>query len=81
VRSWYSDTRPMTSRTAAILVLTLYLLHQDFWFWRTAHPIVFGIFPIGLFYHVAYMLVTAALLSLLVARAWPSHLDDEAADR
>lgn len=71
----------MTTRTAAVLVLALYLLHQDVWFWRTAHPIVFGVFPIGLFYHVAHMLVTAGVLWLLVRRAWPSHLDDGAAGR
>jgi hypothetical protein len=71
----------MTSRTAALLVLGLYVLHQDFWFWRAARPIVFGVFPIGLFYHVAYMLATTALLWLLVARCWPAHLDDNATDR
>ena len=64
-----------------LAVLALYALHQDVWFWRTAHPIVFGVLPIGLFYHVAYMLVTAGLLWLLVRRAWPSHLDDGAAGR
>jgi hypothetical protein len=71
----------MTTRTAAVLVFVLYLLHQDVWFWRTAHPIVFGVLPIGLFYHVAYMLVTAGVLWLLVRRAWPSHLDNGAAGR
>lgn len=66
----------MSSRTAALLVLALYGLHQDFWFWATPRPIVLGIFPIGLAYHIAYMLVTTGLLALLVHRAWPSHLDD-----
>ena len=70
----------MTTRTAVLLVLVLYLLHQDFWFWRTASPVVFGVFPIGLFYHVAYMLVTTGLLWLLVRRCWPAHLDDETPD-
>jgi hypothetical protein len=70
----------MTTRTAVLLVLGLYLLHQDFWFWRTPSPVVFGVFPIGLFYHVAYMLVTAGLLWVLVRRCWPAHLDDEAPD-
>ena len=67
----------MSTRTAALLVLGLYLLHQDFWFWRTARPVVFGVFPIGLFYHVAYMVATSALLAVLVRRCWPAHLDDE----
>jgi len=70
----------MTTRTAVLLVLGLYLLHQDFWFWRTASPVVFGVFPVGLFYHVIYMLVTTGLLWVLVRRCWPAHLDDEAPD-
>jgi Protein of unknown function (DUF3311) len=65
----------MTPRVAALLVSLLYLLHQDFWFWRTAEPIVFGVLPIGLAYHVGYMLVTVALLAWLVARLWPAHLE------
>jgi len=65
----------MTSRVAALLVLGLYLAHQDFWFWRRADPIVFGVLPIGLAYHVAYMLATVALLAWLVARHWPGHLE------
>ena len=38
----------------ALLVLAvaaLYVLHQDIWFWRTARPLVFGVLPVGLFYH------------------------------
>ena len=34
-----------------IATLTLYALHQDIWFWRTARPLVFGFLPIGLVYH------------------------------
>ena len=60
---------------AAVLIVSLYVLHQDVWFWNTAEPVVFGVFPIGLFYHVAYMLVTAAALGWIVRSAWPSHLD------
>jgi hypothetical protein len=67
----------MSSRTAAIIVLVLYALHQDVWFWREATPLVFGVLPIGLFYHVAYTLVTAAVLWLLVRYCWPAHLDRE----
>ena len=63
--------------TAALLVATLYALHQDFWFWRTPTPLVFGILPIGLFYHAVYTLVTVLVLWLLVELIWPSHLDPE----
>jgi hypothetical protein len=39
---------------------------------------VFGFLPIGLFYHLAYTLATAAVLWGLVRYCWPSHLDDGA---
>lgn len=65
----------MTPLAAAALVGALYVLHQDFWFWRTARPLVFGVLPIGLFYHAAFTLACSLLLWVLVRRAWPHHLD------
>jgi hypothetical protein len=59
----------------AALVAVFYVLHQDFWFWRDARPLVFGVLPIGLFYHAAYTAACALLLWLLVSVAWPAHLD------
>jgi hypothetical protein len=58
------------------MAAALYALHQDFWFWRDARPLVFGFLPIGLFYHAAYTLVTSLLLWVLVRSYWPSHLED-----
>lgn len=63
-----------------ILVVTFYLLHQDFWFWNSATPLVFGFLPIGLFYHLAYTLVVAGVMWLLVQLAWPSHLEADQTD-
>ena len=57
-------------------VMLLYVLHQDFWFWYDARPLVFGFLPIGLFYHAAFTVATAAVLWLLVKTAWPAHLDE-----
>lgn len=67
----------------ALLVImfgALYVLHQDFWFWRTANPLVFGFIPIGLFYHACYTLAIAFALLLLVKHAWPSELERDAGD-
>ena len=61
---------------AIVAVVLLYVLHQDFWFWRDARPLVFGFLPIGLFYHAAFTVATAGVLSLLVTYAWPSHLEE-----
>lgn len=60
-----------------IAVLALYLLHQDFWFWRTSQPLVFGFLPIGLFYQGCYSIAAALLMWLLVKFAWPHHLEEE----
>jgi hypothetical protein len=69
------------SRNGAGLVLAtlvLYALHQDFWFWGQARPLVFGFLPVGLAYHAAYCVVSSLLMWRLVLRAWPQHLEDEA---
>lgn len=63
-----------------LLVLGFYALHQDIWFWRTAQPVVFGVLPVGLFYHAAYTAAISLLMWLLVRLAWPGHLDDDDTD-
>jgi len=60
-----------------IAVIALYFLHQDFWFWRTAHPLVFGFVPIGLFYQGCFSVAAALLMWLLVKFAWPHHLEEQ----
>jgi hypothetical protein len=59
----------------ALVVVAMYALHQDFWFWRDARPLVFGVLPIGLAYHAAYTIAVCAMLAWLVRRHWPAHLD------
>jgi hypothetical protein len=60
-----------------VLIAAVYLLHQDYWFWRQARPLVFGFLPIGLAYHGLYCLAVAALMWALTRFAWPAHLDRE----
>jgi hypothetical protein len=64
-----------------ILVLTLfiaavYVLHQDFWNWKSVEPLVFGFLPIGLAYHAGYSVLAAIVMAILVKAAWPKHLED-----
>jgi Protein of unknown function (DUF3311) len=61
----------------ALALIALYILHQDVWFWRTAHPLAFGFLPIGLFYHACYTVATSLVLLMLVKVAWPRHLEEE----
>ena len=60
-----------------IIVSALYLLHQDFWYWRAAHPLVFGFIPIGLFYHACFTVAVSLVMWMLVKQAWPSHLEED----
>lgn len=63
----------------ALLVLavaSLYVLHQDIWFWRTPR-LVFGVIPIGLFYHGCFSVAASLLMWLLVRHAWPHHIEQE----
>jgi hypothetical protein len=60
-----------------IAFIALYAAHQDFWFWRTAHPMVLGFIPIGLFYQACFSVAASLYMWLLVKSAWPSHLERE----
>jgi hypothetical protein len=60
-----------------LLVLIVYVLHQDIWFWRQARPLLFGFVPVGLSYHVLYTLAVSGAMWLLVRYAWPGHLEPE----
>ena len=63
-----------------LLVVAVYALHQDFWNWKKADPLVFGFLPIGLAYQAAYSLLASLTMALLVKFAWPRHLEDTAPD-
>ena len=65
----------MTRLTPVAILAVLYVLHQDFWFWTDARPLVFGVMPIGLFYHAAYTVATSFALLVLVRTLWPSDLE------
>lgn len=59
-----------------LLLIVYYALHQDFWFWTSARPLIFGFIPIGLFYHAVYAAGAAVLMSVLVRYAWPEGLEE-----
>jgi hypothetical protein len=59
-----------------LLVLVVYVLHQDFWNWKKAEPLVLGFLPIGLAYHAGYSILAAITMALLVKFAWPKHLEN-----
>jgi hypothetical protein len=67
-------------KTVRVLLLTLlvaavYILHQDFWNWKKAEPLIFGFLPVGLAYHAGYSILAAVTMAILVRFAWPAHLE------
>ncbi|MEM9444547.1 MAG: DUF3311 domain-containing protein [Verrucomicrobiota bacterium] len=57
-------------------LVVLFILHQDFWFWDDA-TLVFGVFPVGLFYHIMYSVVAGCMWALAIKFAWPDLGEDE----
>jgi hypothetical protein len=60
-----------------LLILAVYVLHQDLWNWSKADPLIFGFLPVGLAYHAAYSILAAAMMAVLVAFSWPKHLEEQ----
>jgi hypothetical protein len=67
--------KPAKALLLTLLILVVYFVHQDFWNWKKAEPLVFGFLPIGLAYHAGYSVLAAVLMALLVKFAWPKHLE------
>jgi hypothetical protein len=59
-----------------LMILVVYVVHQDIWNWHKTDPMVFGFLPIGLAYHAGYSIVCAVMMAILVKCAWPKDLDD-----
>ena len=74
--AWHRSISSLPAALVALAIAAVYVLHQDFWFWRSARPLVFGFLPIGLAYHAGYTLSISLLMLYLVRRHWPRHLED-----
>ena len=70
----------MSKRAVYLLLITLALLHQDFWLWDDP-TLVLGFLPVGLAYHAVYSLVVAGAWYLTLRYAWPSHTEAFAEER
>ncbi len=57
------------------LVAALIVLHQDFWWWDSIEPLVFGFLPIGMAYHAGISIVSAVVWALAVKYCWPKDVD------
>lgn len=63
-------------RLLTIWVLIVFALHQDVWNWHKTAPLLFGLIPPGLAYHLGYSVLATVTMALLVRFAWPAHMED-----
>ena len=68
--------KPAGKFVLTLLVIGVYILHQDFWNWKKAEPLVLGFLPPGLAYHAGYSILAAVTMAILVKFAWPAHLEN-----
>jgi len=62
-------------RVVILLVVALFVLHQDFWYWDSIEPLAFGFLPAGLWYHALLSLVAAGVWVLATTYCWPRDVD------
>ncbi len=59
-----------------VLVAVLAVLHQDFWWWHTYEPLVFGFIPVNLAHHVGISIASSVVAALAVKYSWPTDVDE-----
>ena len=64
-----------------LFILTLIVLHHDFWQWNRIEPLLWGWAPIALWYHVGYTLLSIAAMYLLGRWVWPEPPEIDRAGR
>jgi hypothetical protein len=67
--------KPAHKALLTLMIIAVYVLHQDFWNWKKVEPLIFGFLPVGLAYHAGYSILAALMMAVLVRFAWPSHLE------
>ena len=55
--------KPAKALLVTVLVVAVYLLHQDFWNWKKSEPLILGFLPIGLAYHAGFSILAAILMT------------------
>lgn len=59
------------------LIVLLGILHQDFWWWNSIEPLVFGFIPIGLAYQAGVSVAAGILWAFAVHYCWPREVDED----
>lgn len=56
-----------------LLIPILVVLFENFWLWDNDR-LILGL-PVNLLYHIGFCVLVAAVMLVVVKRAWPRYLD------
>jgi hypothetical protein len=74
-------TPPHTKRYIVwAIVVALFLLHQDFWWWND-RSLILGFMPIGLAYQAIFSIAVGLIWALASKFAWPEEIEAWAAEQ
>lgn len=62
-------------RWVLLLIPALVVLFENFWLWDN-DSLILGL-PVNLLYHIGFCVLVAAVMLVVVKRAWPRYLDKE----
>lgn len=60
------------------LAASLFVLHQDFWWWDS-RALILGFVPVGLLYHAVFSVAAGLVWALANKLAWPDEIEAWAA--
>ena len=63
-----------------LAVILLVILHQDFWFWDTYEPLVFGFMPIGFAYHIGISIAASIVWFFATKFCFPVEAQEAKAE-
>lgn len=71
--------RPVSAAVAAMLTLVflaVVFLRHDGWNWKSPHPLLLGVLPVGLWWQAIVSILASVMMWLCVTFAWPEELED-----
>jgi len=72
--------RPVIGAALTAVFLVVLFLRHDYWNWDTPGYLLFGFLPVGLWWQGLVTILASCMMWLMVALAWPSHLEEQAAE-
>jgi hypothetical protein len=73
-------TRPAIAAILTLIFLLVLFLRHDYWNWDTPGYLLFGFLPVGLWWQALVTILASIMMWLMVALAWPSHLEKSSSD-